>query len=166
MKHPTKLKSGIVFLFAITISSLFAQESVQSAGGKAQGDNGSISYSVGQVVYTSASGPNGSAIQGVQYAYIISIPTGVDKPGVDLTFKAYPNPTDDFLTLTVPMSENAVYHYRLYNLNGKLLLQQNATSGENAISMQAFGTGQYLLKIFQHQQGKEIIIQSFKIIKK
>jgi hypothetical protein len=39
------------------------------AGGEATGSGGSVSYSVGQVVYTTNTGINGSVAQGVQQPY-------------------------------------------------------------------------------------------------
>jgi hypothetical protein len=45
---------------------LYSQNSTLSSGGQATGTGGSVSYSVGQIAYSSLSGTNGSLIQGVQ----------------------------------------------------------------------------------------------------
>ena len=48
-----------------------AQESANSSGGDATGSGGTIAYSIGQVVYTTNTGSNGSVAKGVQHAYEI-----------------------------------------------------------------------------------------------
>jgi hypothetical protein len=64
-------------LWAILLTGLFgsslvyAQESANSSGGKAIGVGGTVSYSVGQVFYTTNIGNSSSIAQGVQNAYEI-----------------------------------------------------------------------------------------------
>jgi hypothetical protein len=53
------------------------QQSVNSAGGNASGSGGSMSYSVGQVIYTTNSGINGLVAQGVQQSAGTPILTNV-----------------------------------------------------------------------------------------
>ncbi len=61
----------------LTIMLLFiglhAQESTTASGGEASGDGGTVSYSVGQVVYGTHSGTTGSVSEGIQQAYEISV---------------------------------------------------------------------------------------------
>jgi hypothetical protein len=71
MKHKKTITS-VAFLL-LGLGGLHAQESPTSTGGDATGAGGSSSYSVGQVVYTTATGINGSVAQGVQQAYEISV---------------------------------------------------------------------------------------------
>jgi hypothetical protein len=66
----------ILTFFGLSIN-LTAQNNTVSAGGDAEGSNGSISFTVGQVVYTSAEGSNGSINQGVQQPYDLEIITGI-----------------------------------------------------------------------------------------
>ncbi|MFT6166260.1 MAG: hypothetical protein ACJASF_000946 [Vicingaceae bacterium] len=55
------MKKTTSFLFAVFVSlSSFCQESTIAAGGDATGAGGSSSYTAGQVVYTTATGTNGS----------------------------------------------------------------------------------------------------------
>jgi hypothetical protein len=64
MKHKKTITS-VAFLL-IGLGGLSAQESVNGSGGDATGTGGTSSYSIGQVVYTTATGTNGSVAQGVQ----------------------------------------------------------------------------------------------------
>jgi len=75
MKHK-RLKLCALLLFGLGLTGLQAQESVNAAGGNASGSGGTVSYTVGQVVYTTKTGTNGSVAEGVQQAYEISDPTG------------------------------------------------------------------------------------------
>jgi hypothetical protein len=92
-----KLAFLIVILFlGFSITGLHAQESVNTAGGNASGSGGSVSYSVGQIVYTTNTGDNGTVAQGVQQAYEISAVTGIEEANnISLIVSAYPNPTTD-----------------------------------------------------------------------
>ncbi|MCB0409870.1 MAG: hypothetical protein KDD29_06595, partial [Flavobacteriales bacterium] len=68
------MKKIIFITLQILICSIvFAQENTVSSGGDALGVGGSASYSVGQVVYTTHTGVNGSIAQGVQQPYEISV---------------------------------------------------------------------------------------------
>ena len=95
-----KLKLSAVLLLGLGLTGLQAQESVNATGGDALGSGGSASYSVGQVVYTTNTGTNGSVAQGVQQAFEISVVTSIEE-AQGITLLAYPNPTTDYLTLFI-----------------------------------------------------------------
>ena len=87
-------------LFATPL--LYSQETITAAGGEAIGI-GTASYSIGQVAYSNNTGSNGSVSQGVQQAY--TIVDVVDLVGglatINLELAAYPNPTNNALTLNI-----------------------------------------------------------------
>ena len=58
----------LIITFCLNIS-LYAQEGFSTSGGQALGTAGSSSYTVGQTVYGTYTGSNGSVAQGVQQAY-------------------------------------------------------------------------------------------------
>jgi hypothetical protein len=93
---------GVVTLlsFAFSFSTVMAQESVNATGGDATGSGGSASYSVGQLVYTTNSGTDGSVAQGVQQAFEISVVLGIEEAN-EIKLSAYPNPTTNYLTLNI-----------------------------------------------------------------
>lgn len=68
------------YLFALLFTLSFsahAQESTNAGGSTATGSGGSAAFTVGEVVYSTANGADGSAVQGVQQAYIPSDPLPV-----------------------------------------------------------------------------------------
>jgi len=80
-----KVKLCILLLSGLGLTGLYAQEAVVAGGGNASGSGGTVSYSAGQLVYSSSGGSNGSVVAGVQQAYIISVSTGIDNKEIDLT---------------------------------------------------------------------------------
>lgn len=162
MKYKNFMLWAMLFL-GFGLVSLQAQEAILSAGGDASGSGGSISCSVGQLVYTTNTASNGySVAEGVQQPYEISVIIGVEEDiGLSLECLAYPNPVKDHLTLRIVDYENEDLSYQLYDMNGNLLESEKLTGSETKISMEEFVTASYFLRITDNQ--KEIKI--FKIIK-
>jgi len=161
-----KVKLCVLLLSGLGLAGLQAQVTVPAGGGNASGSGGTVSYSVGQVVYSSSAGTNGSVVQGVQQAYVISVFTGVENKSIELSYKIYPNPVTDNLNLKLMNFEKSAYSYQLFDLNGKILESKNIVSEETSISMQALTSGNYLLKIVETQKGTATEVKSFKITKK
>jgi len=114
MKH---LRITITALFALLATiELYAQETVPAAGGTATGAGGSSSYTVGQVVYTTNTGTNGSVAQGIQHAFEISTSVGIEVTEISLKLIAYPNPTSNALTLDFANYNNEKLTYQLYDM--------------------------------------------------
>ena len=157
-----RLKLSGVLLLGLGLTALQAQEAIPATGGNASGSGGSVSYSVGQVVYTTNTGTNGSVAQGVQQPFEISVVTGLEEAkGINLVVSAYPNPTTDFLTLSVGNFEVSNLSYQLYDMQGKLLENKKLEGNKTSIVMSNLVPAIYFLKIIQNN--KEI--KSFKIIK-
>ena len=161
MKHK-RLKLSALLLLGLGLTGLQAQESVKATGGDALGSGGSASYSVGQVVYTTNTGTNGSVAQGVQQAFEISVVTGLEEAkGINLSVSAYPNPTTDYLTLEVKDVELLNLHFQMYDMNGKLLQNEKITGNQTSIVMSNLVPATYFVKVIQGN--KEV--KTFKIIK-
>mgnify|MGYP001117038139 CR=1 FL=1 len=161
MRHK-RLKLSAVLLFGLGLTGLQAQESINAIGSNASGSGGSASYSVGQVVYTTNIGTNGSVAQGVQQAFEISVVTGIEEAkSINLTISAYPNPTTDYLTLEVKDFELSNLSFQLYDIQGKLLQSEKITGNQTSILMSNLVQANYFVKVIQGN--KEI--KTFKIIK-
>lgn len=150
----------IALLFGFT--ELCAQNNTVSAGGNASGAGGSASYTIGQIVYTTNSGANGSVAQGVQQPYEISIITQIEEAGeINLICTAYPNPASDHLTLKVENYNLEKINCQLFDINGKLLELKSISDTETKISIGQLPVAVYFLKVTE--ESKEIKV--FKIIK-
>jgi hypothetical protein len=113
----------ISFLAAqfLLVSLSIAQESVNITGSNAIGSGGSVSYSVGEVLYTSDIGSNGTVDNGVQHAYEI-FTFDLKETALNISLSVFPNPTADFLTLQVTKYNNQNLSYQIYDVNGKLFI--------------------------------------------
>lgn len=141
---------------------LSAQESVVASGGTASGAGGSATYSVGQVVYTQIDGSSGSALQGVQQPYEISVLDIEEHPTIKLYAIVYPNPTQDNIILKITSAGNGKFQYELFDVRGRLLLNNITTGEETTIPLENFPSGNYILMVRSGQS----LLKSFKIIKK
>ena len=127
--------------------------------GDAEGDNGSISYSIGQVVYTSAQGSNGNINQGVQQPYDIGVVTGIDEVGINLS--VFPNPTSGLLTLTVADDDASLLSYQLFDAAGRMIETRNKLNSTNTISLDGYATGVYTLSV--SRENKQV--KSFRVVR-
>ncbi len=163
MRHK-KLKLSTLLLLGLGLIGQ-AQETVPATGGNASGSGGSASYSIGQMVYTTNTGTNGSVAQGVQQPYEISVITGIEEAkGISLNCSAYPNPTIEFITLKVDASATLsiqLLSYQLYDISGKLLENKKIEGNETSIVMSNLVPASYFVKVIQGN--KEV--KTFKIIK-
>lgn len=160
MTNLCKLFIGVCLLGYGT--TIIAQTTIPASGGNASGSGGTASYSVGQIVYTTNTGTNGSATQGIQQPYEISVITGFEEAkDITLEMVVYPNPAQDFVKLIIKNFEVQNLKYRLYDINGKLIKDNKVEGNETTVSMRGCLPAGYILKVIQGN--KEI--KSFKIIK-
>lgn len=169
MRHKRLVLSAILLLGLGLTGLLQAQESVNATGGNASGSGGSASYSIGQVVYTTNAGTNGSATHGVQQPYEISVITAIEEAnGITLSVSAYPNPTTDYLTLEVKDFELSNIHFQLYDMNGKLLQNEKITGNQTSIVLGNLVPATYFVKVILKTQviASQQEIKTFRVIKK
>lgn len=158
-----RLQLSAILLFGIGLTGLQAQTSVNTTGGNASGDGGSTSYSIGQVVYQTHTGTNGSVAEGVQQAYEISVVTAIEQAkNIDLSVMAYPNPATDYLTLSISKFKLSGLSYQLFDMSGKLLLNEKITSSQTHIVMSQLVSASYLLVVKE----ENMRLKTFKIVKK
>ena len=161
MRHK-KVKLSVILLLGLGLTGLQAQEAIPVSGGNASGSGGAVSYSVGQLVYTTNTGTSGSVAQGVQQPYEISEVTGIEEvKGITLQCSAYPNPATDYVKLKVENYETKNLTYWLYDINGKLLESKKIDGSETFINMEILVPATYFLKVIDNN--KEV--KTFKIIK-
>jgi len=157
MRHKKIITSATFLLLGLGVIN--AQETVTAAGGEATGTGGTASYSVGQVVYTTNTGTNGSVAQGVQQPYEISVITGINETAINLEMIVYPNPTKNYLTLKV--EDNVNLSYQLYDLQGKVIEDKKVTADNTTIKMEALPKATYFLRVTDNNK----TVKTFKVIK-
>lgn len=138
-----------------------AQQAIVASGGNAFGNNGSSSYSVGQVAYTNQVGANGSISHGVQQPFEI-FTLGTDNfPEIILTMTVYPNPTTNWINLSIQNYTDENRSYQLFDINGRMIQSQKIIQSETQISMENLSAAIYILQVSDNDN----TIKTFKIIK-
>lgn len=145
-------------------ASIWSQNTVISTGENASGVSGSVSYSVGQIDYGSASVSNkGSVSLGVQQPLIISALTstkGAEK--LTITCSIFPNPSSDFIILSWESGFDASFvNYKIADMNGKNLVSA-LTQNQSKIAVNDFAVGTYTITVSDIRNN---FIKSFKLIK-
>ena len=148
-------------LFSGLTSQCFGQQSVVTTGGLASGSGGTLSYSVGQVLYSSTNtNSNGYLIQGVQQPYDTTIITGIDPiDGIEISI--YPNPVNNFLQINLKDHKLKNLRYDLIDLQGRVLQSEKINSNEITLKMEALPKSIYFLKV---NNGNKTM-KTFKFIK-
>ena len=157
-----KIKKLLIATLLLVAFQTQAQEAVATAGGDASGTNGNVSYTVGQVVYTTNTGTTGSVAQGVQQPFEIQTVLGADNFNINLQLAVYPNPTTNWLQLEVRNTDFSNLSYQLFDLNGRMILNEKITAETSSIQMERLPAAIFLLKVVSNN--KEV--KTFKIIKK
>lgn len=149
-----------LFFLGFSFHNGYAQQATTASGGEAIGSGGSASFSIGQIVYTTHIGNNESVAQGVQQPYEISISTGLNETGINLSLIAYPNPTTSDLILQVDNYDKDL-SYQLFDIGGKLIESKQIKANTSTIAMNELAAATYFLKVSQNNNE----IKSFKILK-
>ena len=156
----------ILILSCLLVPSLFAQSAIVPVGGDAQGNGGSVSYTVGQLAVESAANSNGSisVAEGVQQPYEIMTVGVDDYPQIALDAVVYPNPTENIAQLQLNGFEIPADGLRatLYDGNGKRLQTVTVTDDLTAFQIGQYATGTYYLEV---RDGKRVV-KTFKIVRR
>jgi len=154
-------KMTLVACLLLGTQLIYAQQSIPASGADASGSGGSSSYSVGQLVYTTNTG-SGSVSQGVQQVFEFQTLSNPELTTVKLSAVTYPNPTSDYVILKISDSALDNLRYKLFDVTGKEISNDNITNGDTQIAMQQLARGIYILKVNRYNQE----LKTFKIIKK
>ena len=140
-------------LFAFSFYSQHLDHFVIGTDGGYAGNNQfSLSYTIGEIV-TELGNDNVNNIdltQGFQQAYISIVST--ENHIADIDISVFPNPAVNYLNVNIS-DLSKVKTYAMYDMSGKLLLQQEIISNQFEIGFSNFSSGNYLL-IFKNDQQK------------
>ena len=151
----------LIIISALSLTGVQAQQSINSSGGNGSGTGGSFSYTVGQIDYVAATGTNGSISQGVQQPYEFFTLGTNDYPTILLQAVVYPNPTTENVNLVVSNYSWENVKFELYDISGKIFVNQKITTSETLISMGNLSTGNYFIAVNENNKK----LKTFKIIK-
>lgn len=160
MKSKTTLKLLSLPCFVFPILN-HAQSAILTSGNDIKSGSGSISYSVGQIVYKNIDNEGGRIAQGVQQPYeITALQTSESLLGKNITI--YPNPVKDLLYVDFNKEDFKNSIYQLFDGQGQLLKSEKISGQKSEINFSIYPTSIYILKI----ENQSKAIKTFKIIKK
>ena len=137
-----------------------AQSGITAAGGDATGEGGTLSYSLGQVAYTTIQANNGLISQGVQQSFEI-IPLFTVQSDDDLFATLYPNPSANHVTVAWNRPIQEQMAVKVISATGQEMYQSTLTNQFSQLPLDALAAGVYFIYVRQD----ESLIQLFKFIK-
>lgn len=156
------LKKALKTIPAIALLACTAHCQAQTTVATAGGEAGTVSFTVGQTFVAPASSDAGSIAPGVQQAYEISIVNGIENTQISLEAEVYPNPTADWLTLSVVDTDADNLHYALTDANGRTVAAADITDAQTAIDMGRLAPAVYLLRVDDGVKS----LKTFRIVKR
>ncbi len=155
---------GVITFIILCLPTLYGQQNTTALGGEASGIGGTLSYSIGQIAYTTADGATGSINQGVQQPYLQIMVSNQESLG-SVSIRLFPNPSssntiialDDFSSYP----DLASFRYQLFDVYGTFLWAENIQSTLNQIQTTQLISGMYILKVFYKNQP----LKTFRFIK-
>jgi hypothetical protein len=137
----------ILLLIVSFIASVAAgQEAVLCAGGEAATIDGSVSFSVGQLGYTSISTNDGALDQGVQHSFEMLTARVVDMEFIQ-QISISPNPNTGAFSILMPDDSNENISYQLYNNHGKAIRSGTIQSNQTLVDMSELPASTYFLYV-------------------
>lgn len=150
------ITSFLLLIFFLKPNLSNAQSGVVVAGMDIQNKIGSVSYTIGNVFYSTKS--KGVSInEGMQQSYIIN---EIFRKST-LRISLFPNPTNDHVYFKVENLNYKNLSFRLYDITGNLITSGRILSSQSSLSLQNFPNNIFIVKVFRG----ELEEQSFKILK-
>lgn len=138
---------------------------INASGSNATSSAGTVTYSIGQLFYTYIGASVYNVAQGIQHEESTETLSTIEK-GVEpeIEINIFPNPTVDFVTLNMQGLENSnePQSYQLFDLQGRLLLQNIINETETQISLSNLMPSLYILRV----NANDKVLKTFKILKK
>jgi len=148
-----------IFLFATFFAAFAAtaQEVVSSQGETYSNANGSIDFTVGEVIINTGSNGTNDLTQGFHQTNWNFLGVQDFAPDFDVTI--FPNPTSDVMNIKSTIYQNL--SYSLYDAQGKLVLKNVLSETVTQIQVNLLAPGAYSLSI----SDKNGQLKNFKLIK-
>jgi type 1 fimbria pilin len=159
MKKPLLLLIGMSGFTGISFAQSLSPQVVASSGNHFSNGGSQIEFTIGEVATSTLTAGGHVLTQGfhqpeIQFA---SLEDFAD----DYTFELYPNPTEQFITVTSPKDEEMNVH--VYDANGKSVMVSLAFQKQVTLDLQNLAMGNYVLMI---SNGSGQPLHSYSIIKK
>ena len=153
-----------IFLFTTFVAAFAAtaQEVVSSQGETYSNANGSIDFTVGEVIINTGSNGTNDLTQGFHQTNWNFL--GVEDFAPDYQATIFPNPTQDVLNIKTSVFENVTY--TLYDAQGKLVMQNILSAEQTPIQVSQLAPGSYSLTLNKPmREHQDLLLKTFKLVK-
>jgi hypothetical protein len=141
-------------------TKVMAQSVLSSAGMANKNENGSISWTLGEIAIETFETQNHYLTQGFQQPNLSVV--GLEELLLlSYVIQAFPNPTNDYVHLVVDKENIEKLNYLLYDTSGKLIINEKLTGEQTRINFQALSPGVYYIQVLDGP----IRLKTFKILK-
>ena len=162
-----KKKFILIIAFTTSMGYTFAQ-SIQSdviatTGAYFKSANYTMSWTLGECVTETFSNYENTLTQGFQQSfYNITAVDQLEYCGIKV--KAFPNPTTDFITVSIETTKVPLFDYKieLLDIQGRQLINHKIRDKSIRVSMSEYAKGTYFLKVSDPRKN---VLQCFKIQK-
>ena len=151
------LKNTLLFFLLFTSVLVSAQEVVSTQGDSYTNSSGSIDFTIGEVVINTGSDGSNDLTQGFHQTNWNFVSIEHHVPSYEAII--FPNPTSEILTIKTSTFENVTY--ALYDVQGKLVIQDKLSSLQTPIQVSQLAPGAYSLILNNHAQN----LKTFQLIK-
>ena len=147
--------------FFLNLSLCWSQKDFVSSGGDGKSDQGSFSYSIGQILVMQMDTPSNSWFQpislnnGVQQVFISAC-----EKNQNIKILATPNPTSGLVNIDIPNWNDVQLNISVYDVLGKDILNKTINQRKTQLDLSKLSSGIYILKIGDTCGGSN----SFKLI--
>jgi len=149
-----------IILSALLLFSSFisAQEVIATQGDYFSNANGSISYTIGEIVIETIISGSNSLTQGFHQTNLTVLGVGDFENNYQVVI--FPNPVSTILQLDIDNSSEL--NYKIFDLQGRLLSAKNIENKLSNINMSNYSKGLYLLALYNESNQK---LKTYRIIK-
>jgi hypothetical protein len=148
---------SLIFLSIGAFAQQISPESVNASGGKMAQANGSLSFTVGELVVLSFQDTQGNTLNGgfTASAAVTTVLVSEVDPAL-LSVSVYPNPTTGLVTVQISNAHTDEFILEVLDKMGKLILRQThaGISSSIGINMASWPTGSYFLYVKSKDQAK------------
>jgi hypothetical protein len=150
MKDIVSLFAAILFMFSYSHAQSIAPQSINSGGASVSQSNGSLSFTVGELVVLSLTDSEGNTLGGGFTAGAALTTASIKKtdPAV-LDVSIFPNPTSDLVNIRINFSTIDQFFVSITDLQGKEVYNGKYVGVSNLIGINtaSFATGEYILTL-------------------
>ena len=151
----------LLILCGALAGEALGQRAVPASGGDAGGGGGSISYSVGQVDFSSVNSAGGTVSQGVQQAYEYLVLRLDDSQASEMAVSVSPNPASDGIIVETDNATDGQSRFELLGADGSVLRTGRLAGTRTFIPVLDLPPAGYLLRIIRSNDEQN----TFKILK-